>query len=145
MESKPTDYFRELGRVHKPQYMWIGCSDARVPANEIMGLGPGEVFVHRNVANLVVSSDVNLLTGLTYAVSVLKVKHVIGALSPRSLAESPGVSCGRLSSGAVCGHYDCGGIRAAASRRDHGVLETWLTYIRDVARLHFVGVIESLG
>jgi len=108
------DYFNRLAEIQKPEFLWIGCSDSRVPANEITGTQPGEIFVHRNVANLVVNTDVNLLSVLDYAVSHLKVKHII-----------------------VCGHYGCGGVKAAASRADFKpVLNMWLRNIKDVYRVH---------
>ena len=107
------DYFKHLSRLQKPDFLWIGCSDSRVPANEITGTEPGEIFVHRNVANLVVNTDLNLLSVLKYAVEVLKVKHVI-----------------------VCGHYGCGGINAAITNENFGLLNAWLKNIKDVYRLH---------
>ena len=107
-------YFERLSHLQTPEFLWIGCSDSRVPADRITGTQPGEIFVHRNVANLVVNTDVNLLAVLDFAVTVLKVKHVI-----------------------VCGHYGCGGIKAAASQNDHKpVLNMWLRNIKDVYRLH---------
>jgi carbonic anhydrase len=107
-------YFERLAHLQTPEFLWIGCSDSRVPANEITGTQPGEIFVHRNVANLVVNTDVNLLSVLDYAVNFLKVKHVI-----------------------VCGHYGCGGIRAAGTSQDFKpVLNMWLRNIKDVIRLH---------
>ncbi len=107
-------YFERLAHLQKPDFLWIGCSDSRVPANEITGTQPGEIFVHRNVANLVVNNDVNLLAVLDFAVTQLKVKHVI-----------------------ICGHYGCGGISAAATKRDYKpVLNMWLRHIKDVYRLH---------
>ena len=112
-DSKP-GFFAELSRGHAPKILWIGCSDARVPANEIIGEPPGSVFVHRNVANMVVNTDVNCMSVLQYAVDVLKVKHIV-----------------------VCGHYECGGVRAALEPIDHGSpLENWLRNIRDTYRLH---------
>lgn len=106
------DYFKRLAEIQTPEFLWIGCSDSRVPANEITGTQPGEIFVHRNIANMVVNTDVNLLAVLDYAVSHLKVKHVI-----------------------VCGHYGCGGIKAAASKQDFKpVLNMWLRNVKDVIR-----------
>jgi carbonic anhydrase len=108
------EFFDRLSDIQKPDFLWIGCSDSRVPANEITGTQPGEIFVHRNVANLVVNTDVNLLSVLDYAVNHLKVKHVI-----------------------VCGHYGCGGVKAATSKTDFQlVLNMWLRNIKDVYRLH---------
>ena len=108
------EYFNRLAKIQKPDILWIGCSDSRVPANQITGTQPGEIFVHRNVANLVINTDVNLLSVLDYAVNHLKVKHVI-----------------------VCGHYGCGGIKAAASKTDFKyVLNMWLRHIKDVYRIH---------
>lgn len=108
------EYFDRLSHLQTPEFLWIGCSDSRVPANEITGTQPGEIFVHRNVANMVVNTDTNLLAVLDYAVTYLKVKHVI-----------------------VCGHYGCGGIKAAASKTDFKpVLNMWLRNIKDVYRLH---------
>ena len=107
-------YFNRLVHLQTPEFLWIGCSDSRVPANEITGTQPGEIFVHRNVANLVINTDVNLLSVLDYAVTHLKVKHVI-----------------------VCGHYGCGGIKAASTKTDFkAVLNMWLRSIKDVYRLH---------
>lgn len=108
------DYFKRLSLLQTPEFLWIGCSDSRVPANEITNTQPGEIFVHRNVANLVIHTDVNLLSVLDYAVTHLKVKHVI-----------------------VCGHYGCGGIKAAMTNTDYKqVLNMWLRNIKDVFRLH---------
>lgn len=108
------DYFNRLAHLQTPDFLWIGCSDSRVPANEITGTQPGEIFVHRNVANMVVNTDVNLLSVLDYAVNHLKVKHVI-----------------------VCGHYGCGGVKAATTSTDFKpVLNMWLRNIKDVIRLH---------
>jgi len=108
------EYFNRLSQLQTPEYLWIGCSDSRVPANQITGTMPGEIFVHRNVANLVVNTDVNVLSVLDYAVNHLKVKHVI-----------------------VCGHYGCGGIKAAITKIDFKpVLNMWLRNIKDVYRLH---------
>jgi len=108
------EYFGRLTDIQTPEFLWIGCSDSRVPANEITGTQPGEIFVHRNIANMVVNTDVNLLSVLDYAVNHLKVKHVI-----------------------VCGHYGCGGIKAAATQSDFkAVLNMWLRNVKDVYRLH---------
>ena len=110
--SEDPEYFNRLVQTH--EFLWIGCSDSRVPANEITGTQPGEIFVHRNIANMVVNTDVNLLSVLDYAVNYLKVKHVI-----------------------VCGHYGCGGVKAAATQSDfQPVLNMWLRNIKDVYRLH---------
>ena len=105
------DFFRRLAAQQAPQFLWIGCADSRVPANEIVGLLPGELFVHRNVANLVVHSDMNCLSTIQYAVEALKVRHVI-----------------------VCGHYGCGGVRAAMDRCPHGLVDNWLGHVRDLSR-----------
>lgn len=108
------EFFNKLSQLQTPEYLWIGCSDSRVPANQITGTQPGEIFVHRNVANLVINTDVNVLSVLDYAVNHLKVKHVI-----------------------VCGHYGCGGIKAAITRKDFKpVLNMWLRNIKDVYRIH---------
>ena len=108
------EYFDRLAHIQTPEFLWIGCSDSRVPANEITGTQPGEIFVHRNIANMVVHTDVNLLSVLEYAVVHLKVKHVI-----------------------VCGHYGCGGVKASMSNHDYKqVLNMWLRNIKDVYRLH---------
>lgn len=112
VETDP-DFFKRLESLQSPEYLWIGCSDSRVPANQITGTRPGEIFVHRNVANLVVNGDLNLLSVLQYSVEVLKVKHII-----------------------VCGHYGCGGVQAAMTNRHFGVLNEWLRNIKDVYRLY---------
>ncbi len=106
-------YFKDLSKGQNPPLLWIGCSDSRVPANEIIGAKPGEVFVHRNIANMVVHSDMNMLSVLDYAVNVLKVKHVI-----------------------VCGHYGCGGIKAAMGNDSIGIIDNWIRHIKDVYRFH---------
>lgn len=111
--AKDADFFANLAKDQSPDYLYIGCSDSRVPANEIMGLEPGEVFVHRNVANLVNNVDLNVMSCINYAVNVLKVKHIV-----------------------VCGHYGCGGVQAAMLPKDMGILNPWLRNIRDVYRLH---------
>jgi carbonic anhydrase len=108
-------FFTRLAKQQAPEFLWIGCADSRVPANEIVGLDPGELFVHRNVANVVVHTDLNCLSVLQFAVDVLKVKHVI-----------------------VCGHYGCGGIRAALENDTHGLIDNWLRHVQDVARAHEV-------
>src|ERR1051326_9555564 len=112
--ERDPEYFQRLVHLQAPEILWIGCSDSRVPANQITGTEPGEIFVHRNVANLVINTDVNLLSVLDFAVNHLKVKHVI-----------------------VCGHYGCGGIQAAMSKKDfRPVLNMWLRNIKDVYRFH---------
>ena len=106
--SRP-GFFQSLSGQQAPEYLWIGCADSRVPANEIVGLLPGELFVHRNVANLVIHTDMNCLSVLQYAIDILRIKHVI-----------------------VCGHYGCGGVKAALEEQPHGLVDNWLRHIRDI-------------
>jgi carbonic anhydrase len=107
------EFFTKLAKGQKPPVLWIGCADSRVPANEITGTKPGEVFVHRNIANMVVHTDMNMLSVLDFAVNVLEVQHVI-----------------------VCGHYGCGGVRAAMSNKQFGLIDNWIRHIKDVYRIH---------
>ena len=107
------NYFKNLAEGQNPPLLWIGCSDSRVPANEIIGAEPGEVFVHRNIANMVLHTDMNMLSVLDYAVNALKVKHVI-----------------------VCGHYGCGGVKAAMGNTSIGIIDNWIRHIKDVYRFH---------
>lgn len=107
------EFFQKLSKGQSPPLLWIGCADSRVPANEIIGAQPGEVFVHRNIANMVVHTDMNMLSVLDYAVNVLKVEHVI-----------------------VCGHYGCGGVKAAMGNQSIGLIDNWVRHIKDVYRLH---------
>lgn len=107
------DFFKDLAKGQKPDILYIGCSDSRVTTEELMGLGPGEVFVHRNIANMVISIDLNVMSVVNYAVDILKVNHVV-----------------------VCGHYSCGGVKAAMQSADLGILNPWLRNIRDVYRQH---------
>lgn len=111
-QEDPT-FFEQLSKQQAPEYLWIGCSDSRVPANEIVGLMPGELFVHRNVANMVVHTDLNCLSVIQYAVEFLQVKHVI-----------------------VCGHYGCGGIKASVERKRLGLIDNWLLNVQDVQYIH---------
>jgi len=114
IERDNPGFFARLASQQAPEYLWIGCADSRVPANEIVGLLPGELFVHRNVANLVIHTDMNCLSVLQYAIEILKVKHVI-----------------------VCGHYGCGGVRAAMERNPHGLIDNWLRHIQDIYRRRY--------
>lgn len=113
MVAKDPDYFKKLSDIQRPEFLWIGCSDSRVPANEITNTPPGEIFVHRNVANIVIQTDSNLMSVLQFAVEVLEVKHVI-----------------------VCGHYGCGGVIAAMSNHHLGVVNKWISSIKDIYRFH---------
>jgi len=117
MIAKDPTFFERLVDVQHPEFLWIGCSDSRVPANEITGTLPGQIFVHRNIANMVVNTDLNMLSVLQYAVEMLEVKHII-----------------------VCGHYGCGGVKAAMTNRSLGIINKWLRNIKDVHRLHKVEV-----
>ncbi len=111
--SEDAEFFKKLASGQQPPVLWIGCADSRVPANEIIGAEPGEVFVHRNIANMVVPTDMNMLSVLDYAVNVLKVSHVI-----------------------VCGHYGCGGVKAAMTNNSYGIIDNWIRHIKDVYRFH---------
>jgi carbonic anhydrase len=113
LKEKDPEYFSQLSRQQAPEYLWIGCSDSRVPANQIVNLPPGEVFVHRNIANVVVHTDLNCLSVIQFAVEELKVKHII-----------------------VCGHYGCAGIHAAMENKEHGLIDNWLRHIKDVSRFN---------
>ena len=122
VRAEDPDFFKQLSTLQTPKFLWIGCSDSRVPANQIMGLAPGEVFVHRNIANVVVHTDLNCLSVLQFAVDVLKVEHVI-----------------------VCGHYGCGGVRAAYSRSSLGLSDNWLRHVQDVRDRHAAAIDAIAG
>ena len=113
VNAKDPDFFSKLANQQSPDYLWIGCADSRVPANQIVDLPPGEVFVHRNIANMVVHTDLNCLSVLQYSVDILEVKHII-----------------------VCGHYGCGGVKASMDNLEHGLIDNWLRHIKDVQRFH---------
>ena len=111
--QRDPEFFHRLENVQRPEFLWIGCSDSRVPANEITGTQPGEIFVHRNIANVIANSDLNVMSVVNYAVQYLKVQHIV-----------------------VCGHYYCGGVKAAMESTDMGIINLWLRNIQDVYRLH---------
>jgi carbonic anhydrase len=119
VRAQDPEFFNRLARLQSPDYLWIGCSDSRVPANQITGLLPGEVFVHRNVANVVVHTDLNCLSVMQFAIDVLKVRHII-----------------------VVGHYGCGGVRAALEDQRHGLIDNWLRHIQDVRDKH-IGLLDA--
>lgn len=113
IKASDPDFFAKLSKQQSPEYLWIGCADSRVPANEILDMLPGRIFVHRNIANLVIHTDLNCLSVIQFAVDVLKIKHII-----------------------VCGHYGCSGVKAAMDNQEHGLIDNWLRHIKDVYRYH---------
>jgi carbonic anhydrase len=124
MVEKDPKFFKRLAAQQSPEYLWIGCSDSRVPANELLGMAPGELFVHRNIANVVVHSDLNCLTVLQFAIDVLKVKHII-----------------------ICGHYGCSGVHAALTNLRVGLADNWLRHVQDVGNKHerYLGHVADVG
>lgn len=122
IRAKDADFFKKLAAQQSPEYLWIGCSDSRVPANELLGMLPGELFVHRNIANVVIHTDLNCLSVLQFAIDVLRVKHVI-----------------------ICGHYGCSGVHAAMTKRRVGLADNWLRHVQDVHQKHERYLGEALG
>lgn len=112
IKLKNPDYFKDLSELQSPKYLWVGCSDSRIPSSTITGTKPGEIFVHRNIANIAVHTDMNLLSVLSFSVEILKVKHII-----------------------VCGHYNCGGINAALSGQQYGLIDNWLRHLKDIYKV----------